>query len=266
MRYRLHWSSFLLALGLLSRLPLVYSAVNRALAAEAEADGSQEPYQQSPLWYPVVGLLLAAIIGTAFTLLHYLQLPNLLLAALTLAIWVWLSGALHLDGLADCVDALYVAHAEPAAMRRVMTEPHCGAMAIVHLTLLLLLKFAALCALSVSLSHIWSALLVALVASRFSAALMMATTACVSHSVFTLQLHPQRHRKSLIAIGMVVFGLLLLVCPLPIAALVALSLAGLLLWWRRLWTHCIGGYTGDVIGALIEISELAVLLLMVLSL
>src|SRR4030067_2574797 len=68
----------------------------------------KQPYGErevgaSLLYYPLVGLLLGALLVGLNSLLH--GVPVLLHAALLLAAWVGVTGALHLDGLADSADA-----------------------------------------------------------------------------------------------------------------------------------------------------------------
>ncbi|HEX8359223.1 MAG TPA: adenosylcobinamide-GDP ribazoletransferase, partial [Longimicrobium sp.] len=57
----------------------------------------------STAWYPLVGLALAALPTAALLA----PLPALPRAALALAAWVAVTGALHLDGWADCCDAAF---------------------------------------------------------------------------------------------------------------------------------------------------------------
>ena len=72
-------------------------------------------------------------------------------AILLVGLWIILTGALHLDGLADCVDAIYAGHSviqideKSDQLRRekiltVLKDPSAGSMAVVALILILLLK------------------------------------------------------------------------------------------------------------------------------
>lgn len=84
--------ALLIALQFLTRLPV-------------SLPGMPTPEQvgRSLLWYPLVGLLLGLLLWGAHLLLG--PTPALLQAAIILALWVGLSGGLHLDGLADTADA-----------------------------------------------------------------------------------------------------------------------------------------------------------------
>ena len=57
----------------------------------------------SLLWYPAVGLFFGLLLWGSALLLNRVASP--LAAAIVLTIWVGVTGALHLDGLADTVDA-----------------------------------------------------------------------------------------------------------------------------------------------------------------
>ena len=102
------------------------------------------PRQQgrSLLHYPAVGLFLGALLWLAALLLE--GASPLLQAALLLALWVALTGALHLDGLADSADAWLGGFGDPARTLEIMKDPRSGPVAVVVLVLLLLLKFSAL--------------------------------------------------------------------------------------------------------------------------
>lgn len=106
-----------------------------------------EPEQQgrSLLYYPVVGLLLGALLCLAAFVLD--GAPPLLQAALLLTLWAALTGGLHLDGLADSADAWLGGFGDRERTLQIMKDPRSGPVAVVVLVLLLLLKLAALLAL-----------------------------------------------------------------------------------------------------------------------
>ncbi len=115
------------------------------LPVRAPADWQPGDSGRAAGWYPFVGLVIGALVALAHTLLH-LFFPSLITAALTLTLWVILTGGLHLDGLADCCDGLL--HASNAEKRlEIMKDSRMGAFAGIGLTLTLLLKFSALASL-----------------------------------------------------------------------------------------------------------------------
>src|SRR5699024_305460 len=64
----------------------------------------------SARWHPLVGMLIGALLCLPMWVLHGWPL---LAAAVTLLAWVWITGALHLDGLGDVADAFGAAHRDP---------------------------------------------------------------------------------------------------------------------------------------------------------
>ncbi|NCA91441.1 MAG: adenosylcobinamide-GDP ribazoletransferase, partial [Gammaproteobacteria bacterium] len=89
---------FLIALQFLTRLPV------RLTGELSAAD-----LGRSLLYYPLVGLLLGGLLVAGGWLLAggglLTGVAPVLAAALVLSLWVGLTGALHLDGLADMIDA-----------------------------------------------------------------------------------------------------------------------------------------------------------------
>jgi adenosylcobinamide-GDP ribazoletransferase len=136
---------FWIALQFLTIIPLPFKKEYRA-----------KEIGSSLLFFPVVGLLIGLLL---FLVNHWLDevfsVP--VTAALTLAVWVWVSGALHLDGLIDTCDGL--AGGTPERKLEIMADSHAGAYGIVGAVILVLVKFAAVLSISGSLG--WEAIILA---------------------------------------------------------------------------------------------------------
>ncbi|MEN1985753.1 adenosylcobinamide-GDP ribazoletransferase [Paenibacillus hubeiensis] len=98
--------------------------------------------RESVVYYPLVG----AAIGLAVWLggaLFGTVLPALPAAVLTLTLWVWLTGGLHLDGWMDTADGL-LSYRSRERMLEIMKDSRVGAMGVIACVLLLMMKAALL--------------------------------------------------------------------------------------------------------------------------
>jgi adenosylcobinamide-GDP ribazoletransferase len=110
-------------------------------------------FRRSVLFYPLVGAVLGLLLSLAGLLLQGYLLPAGSLsgsvglggvaAALLLVLWVALTGALHLDGLMDTADGIF-SHRPRAEMLEIMKDSRVGAMGVIACVLLLLCKWTLL--------------------------------------------------------------------------------------------------------------------------
>lgn len=234
------WNPLRLALVLLTTLPM-------------PAGGAPEPDDlgRAPLTYPLVGLLLAALLIAACWALF--DLPPLAAAAIVLALWTALTGALHLDGLADCADALLGGHADAEQRRAILRDPHVGTAGVVAVVLALIGKFAGL---STVLDHgsLVPLLLAPVLARGAVLALMCALPYASPGGMAETAMARLPRQTGWLVVG-VIAALTLLVAPAALLATVVLTaLIG------RGAQRRLGGASGDVYGATIELVEAAVLL------
>lgn len=245
---------FFHALCLLTRIPAPKTYYHMDVTADILA--------RSIVFYAPVGLVIGGIL--ALVILLFMPIfPSLMLAALLLSVWVILTGALHLDGFADCCDAFFAHHKGPNITRRVMKEPQLGAMAVVGLVVLLVIKFSALACLSVSLSHSVVAVLSACVAARLAAAHYMLCTAYVSDNAMVSGVNFNGYKKPILMISVLSVLLGVLCLGLNLVLTLGIVLTAAMLGWRKLWRKILGGYTGDCVGGLIEIIECLTLIVFV---
>lgn len=215
--------------------------------------GMPEPEQlgRSLLFYPLVGLLFGLILWGLNLLLA--GAPLLLHAALLLTVWVLLSGALHLDGLADSADAWLGGFGDRERTLTIMKDPRSGPIAVVTLVLVMLLKFAALLALIEQGQGL--ALVIVPLLGRAALLGLFLTTPYVRAGGLGQALADHLPRRA----GWWVLGLSALACAL-IAGIVAVVICVVMfVWLRQVIMRRLGGTTGDTAGALLELLEMGVL-------
>jgi adenosylcobinamide-GDP ribazoletransferase len=222
-------------------------------------------------WLPVVGVLLAApAAGIVLGVEADGTVPRRLLAAtLAIAVLGLLTGGLHLDGLADTADGLGSRKPAGEALE-VMRRSDTGPIGVAALVFVLLVQIAALAALTPR----WlaaAALIAAVMTGRAGVLMASGAPAARSGGLGALIAGTTSRRARwlwsaalLLVIGvtgwatdgvtLAIRGLAAVACGLVVAAAVR-------------WLACrrLGGTTGDVYGALIELSTATVLLVAALG-
>lgn len=232
------------AIGFLTRIPLPARVFNGASSPSAQL-----------AWYPAVGLLIGGLLWCLGWLLS--GASALLAAGLLLVAWVALTGALHLDGLADSADAWVGGLGDRERTLAIMKDPRSGPIGVTAIVLVLLLKFAALASVPQPSAMLWVAPLL----GRAVLTVAFMTTPYV--------------RSGGLGSGLVGESRAVCVVALLLAALVALFagwhglraiiVAALVFaWWRWTCMRRLGGMTGDTCGALTEFTEAALLVALAL--
>jgi adenosylcobinamide-GDP ribazoletransferase len=213
---------------------------------------------RSALFYPLIGLVIGAALGAVALLASASgSVPGLAMAALLLIGWVWLTGALHLDGLADCADAWVGGLGSRARTLEILKDSSIGAMAVVAVGLALIAKLTALA--SLPAEQLAMLLVVIPAAARAQLLLLGLTTAYAREAGLGAALRHELPRTPALVV--------VLLCWAVVTALIgwvglvaAVLAAAVLLLWRRSMLQRIGGFTGDTAGALVELTEAALLL------
>ena len=240
--------AFWIALQFLTRLP-----------APMLKEYTPKDRGRSVLYYPLIGLIIGALLVLMHTLLTASDAG--VRSALLLTSWVLVTGGLHLDGLADSADAWLGGHGDRTRTLEILHDPRSGPAAIMLVVLVLIVKFAALQALP---PKAWPVLLIAPVLGRAAMVGLFLTTAYVrAHGLGSAQAQYLPRRTA---------AWILLACAVGILALapgagwlllgVTLIVVYLL---RRLMIKRLGGTTGDTLGATCEIIEALILVTWVLG-
>ena len=238
--------SFLAALTLLTliRVPLPRATTARDHGAAVA-------------WYPLVGYLLGGVLALMSAGLRHTALSPFVIAVLLVATIVLLTGFLHLDGLIDMCDAVFVQRTR-AERLEIARDPRAGAFGVIAVVLLVILKVALLAG-PLTTPRSWVILCVPALARFVMAGAVV--------------LLPHAHDPT--GLGGAVKEHVL-PWALPVAALVALAPAFVLLRWDAvamlagasiagalvafLALRRLGGTTGDVYGSICECAEVGALL------
>jgi adenosylcobinamide-GDP ribazoletransferase len=206
--------------------------------------------------FPLLGAAIGAAVGAVYLLLLWIGLPTIGAAGLALGAGALLTGALHEDGLADLADG-FGGGRDKAAKLDVMRDSRLGTFGALALLTSFVAKTAALSALP------RSEVLVAMIVTHALARAPLAVLAAAMPYARADGLAASAGRPdSPIALTACVAAAVIALVALPaatamIAALVAAVAAAFL---AALAQRQIGGQTGDVLGAVEQVCEVAVLL------
>ncbi len=210
-------------------------------------------------YYPLVGALIGAFAGGIFWLTH-LIFPMSLAIVLSTAASLLATGALHEDGFADVCDGLG-GSSEREQSLAIMRDSRLGTYGAAGLGLMLTAKILTLAALP---AHIVPWLLVAAhTASRSSVVLVIATSRYVRDAGTATPVTGPTHPSSLLfalATGAAAVGGLGIAGPYDVIPVGLMGLAAGHLAMRRVYERRLGGYTGDCLGSIQQMSELGMYL------
>ena len=243
------YTQLLLAAILLTRLPLP------RLAKQHFSHGNKAVWA-----YPLVGLLVGTLAALAGTTALGLGLPPVAAAGLALAVLMLSTGAMHEDGLADLFDGFWGGQT-PARRLEIMRDSQIGSYGVLALLLVTGLRWSALAAL---LPTGLAPLIAAATLSRAMMPLLMLTLPHarrdgLSHSV-------GQPGAGAVALALLIGVLMAMLCTgwvgflASLAAILTTAAIGILAHRR------IGGQTGDVLGAAQQLSETAILLILLIFL
>lgn len=236
-------ATFFAALGYFTRLPV-----------PGWVGYSPDGLARSARYLPAIGLLVGGFGALVFWLaMHVWQQPVAVVLAMVATIA--LTGAFHEDGLSDTADGLGGGW-DKAKILSIMKDSRIGSYGVIAVVLGLLGKFALLSTLPAG--QVVVALIAGHAVSRFCAISLIATMD-YSRDDETSKARPVAARLGLgpLLFALVFAGLpLLLLVPEP--AMTAVGLAALAtLWLAAKCRRWLGGYTGDCLGAVQQLAEIA---------
>lgn len=240
---------FFIAVGFFSRLPV-----------PGWVEFSPDKLGRAARFLPLVGWLIA-VIGAAVFWLAVQVLPVELAVVLSMAATIRATGAFHEDGWADTCDGLGGGWTREQVLQ-IMKDSRIGSYGAIGLVLMLLAKYLVLSALGADEDYpLLAALLVAHPLSRLAAVSIMAMLDYARNDD-SAKSAPVARRPDAGELGIATLAGVLPLLLLPAAAaLTALGLAAVVVVMAlRTFARRLGGYTGDTLGAVQQLSEIAIYL------
>jgi adenosylcobinamide-GDP ribazoletransferase len=222
---------------------------------------------QSSRYFPLVGCVVAAVAAAVY-FLAALVLPAPVTAVLSTVASIYITGAFHEDGFADTCDG-FGGGLSPERVLEIMKDSRVGAYGAIGTACMLGLKCTALAMLPPASAI--AALFLAHPLSRLAATSLI-WRMDYARAEGKAKPMAQQMRTSEFAIAactaLLPAALLLLLGALSLAALGASLLAASLaaLWLARMFQRRIKGYTGDCLGAVQQLAEVAIYLAVLASL
>lgn len=240
------WNDFLNTMSFMSRIPV---KVNY-------------PAEMKLVFYPLAGLVIASMVYFSSFITSAIFEPEIS-ALLLLIFYVYLTGALHLDGVGDFFDG-YFADRDREKTIKIMHDSNSGVYAVVSLILILILKY--LLFKELLLKSRLDFLLAMAVMARFYAAAALGLFEAAEASIWAKSMEENSKKKDvsyavLMVIILLTFIILIFGIEVMKIILAAAVLNAMLIFYLNSWAEKkIGGITGDICGTIIELSEIIFLM------
>lgn len=225
--------SFLLMLTFFTRIPIKYSFEYR-----------ERDLRNGIILMPLIGLIIGIIMFGVSHLSPYLD--KMIMSVLIWIIYIWITGALHLDGLADTVDGIY-SNRDRKRMLEIMKDSRIGTFGVISIIVVLLFN--------ITLTNLidYKLLIMIPVVGRACALLTCATgKSAREKGMGKTFISKSGWREGIFAIiylfTISVFINYKLILPV-VFTLIATT------YYIRYLTSKLGGITGDNIGFMIEITQ-----------
>jgi adenosylcobinamide-GDP ribazoletransferase len=221
---------------------------------------------QSSRYFPLVGCVVAALAAAVYAVAA-LVLPSPVAAVLSTAASIYITGAFHEDGFADTCDG-FGGGLTPERVLEIMKDSRVGAYGAIGIACMLGLKCTTLAILPPASAI--AALFIAHPLSRLAATSLIWRMA---YARAEGKAKPMAQQMSGREFAIAALTALLPAALLAISGAISLTVIGASLlaaalasiWFARLFQRRIGGYTGDCLGAVQQLAEVAIYLTVLAS-
>ena len=249
---------------IIKSLVMAFSCFSRIPVPQLKWDPKSMRYMMC--FFPFIGIVIGLICWFWCWLVETLQFNSFILACGLCVIPVLITGGIHLDGLADCIDA-QASHADPQRKREILKDPHSGAFAVIGITSYMLVFFA----FATQFAPRWQCIF--LLACIFTASRCLSGIATVTFPTSSSQgmlasFHDSAEKRASLIVLVVEFVLcaacMVWAQPLIAACMLVVCMLSLLACYAFAKTQ-FGGMSGDIAGAFLQLAELTLFICLVIA-
>ncbi len=238
---------FITGFQFLTRIPIV-----------SQSEWSMESFGRSVKFFPIIGAIIGLLL---FAFVYTVQkfggspMPVHTMAIGVIILEIFITGGLHCDGLMDTVDGIFSGRPREK-MLEIMKDSRVGAFGAMAFCLLIVVKYSLIMDIESALLPL--AVLVMPIVGRIAVVIGITFYPYARASGLGKVFYECSHRQTLYVAGITA---LLLLVPLGKTALIsaAIGIAVAAIFCQYV-SKKLGGLTGDVYGAIVELTEIAALL------
>lgn len=218
---------------------------------------NNKTYKYLALTIPLNGVILGGVTTLLFMILS-LYANDIYIAILVSVVYLFLYGFLHLEAVADITDAYYASHGGKDAYE-ILKDSHVGAIGAIATFSLIILKVSAMSHLLIEGDFL--GILAVLYLSRFMIVGTIYKSIFHKESKFIYSMKNQLDKKSMTILALISLIIIILLDNILLIPIALMSTILLKNWLIK----NIGFLNGDGLGFMIEINELLLLNILILS-
>lgn len=231
----------ILAIQFLTRIPI-----------NIPVDFNGENLSKSTFFFPLTGMIIGGISGLVYYI--FKSINKDIAAFLTVTSIIVLTGGLHLDGISDTFDGFFSARKKEKVLE-IMKDSRVGTFGVTSVVLSILLKY-------ITISNLEGQMLLYLALScgngRLMAALIMSFAKSARPGGIGDMFSSSNPKKYALSGGIIYAIVTFLIDPLFLMPIITSLIVALIITYKSY--KIIDGFTGDVLGASIELCEIISLL------
>lgn len=215
-------------------------------------DWSENNLKKSLSWFGLVGAFVGLVLYLSIKAGLQFGINYSVISAITLILWLYITGAMHIDGISDMADGFF-SNKDKEKTLEIMKDSHVGAFGVIAIVFVLLMKYEMLKEFLISNNRLFL-IIIPPIFARLGAGFVLSFYETTKKSGLGYTFHSSRP-GSFWLIGFLFFSILSIILYFKsiIFVLLSLIISNLMAVWAK---KKIGGLNGDIYGAIVEIIEI----------